>query len=57
MGQDDHVPNTSCDTAIDGSAQELAAQYEPNQKTVAKSRKRTFVQDTPIRAKGVLGPA
>jgi hypothetical protein len=44
---DDARPSSS-DTAIEGSAQELATRYGLNQKTVAKWRKRSFLHDAPM---------
>ena len=44
----DHARRPSCDTAIEGSAQRAAAQYGLNHKTVAKWRKRAFVNDVPM---------
>ena len=41
----DHARQPNCDTAVEGSAQELATRYGLNSKTVAKWRKRAFAHD------------
>ena len=44
----DHARRPNCDTAIEGSAQGTSGAVWLNHKTVAKWRKRAFVNDAPM---------